>query len=52
MTLDEKLSIASKVHIDKLPYIEIAKEHRISTSRVSSLISKFKKKPDLLDILI
>ena len=45
------MEIASLIYIDKQMLKDVAKQYRVSVARVGMLLTKVKKKPDILDIL-
>ena len=49
LTVGEKLTILHQAIVQKLPWKEIAKEHRVSKSNVNRLVRLSKKKPKFLE---
>ena len=52
LTLDGKLDIVPRVLVDGEAQKELAKEYRYSQAAVSALVTKVRKKPELLRELI
>ena len=48
ITIDDQLEIAKKAILDCEPVRDLAKEYRVSQSRISNIISQARKKPEIL----
>ena len=49
--LNEKIQIVHQILIEHRPLRDVAKEHRVTASHISNIVSKVKKKPNLLSEL-
>ena len=51
LSLQEKFEISQRILIDLHKHKDVAKEYRVSVARIAMLMSKIKKKPNLLNEL-
>ena len=48
LLLQEKIEILEKIHVSFVTHKEVAREYRVSANVVARLVSKVKKKPEIL----